>query len=568
MAHINFNVATHLRELAYRYKNAGDKHKSIAFNKAANTVEEITKAFKDIDKLTDAEILELPGIGKSSLKEIREFLNRGTSSRAEVLSAGEPPLSIQEFEVLEGVGPKGARKLWQEHGVTTLRELRAAVELNKIADPVWKDRLEKLDKMSERLPRYKVENYVDDVLAKMQKQPLIAKVKAAGSLRRYRDTVGDLDFLLACDKSNNGKVVKWLQQTFDVVKGGYEEKNGKPVYRNKVTAQIDVYGKYKQVDFCICEPMEWGCYLNYLTGSKEFNVALRKYALSLGYSINEHCVTVQTSGKEIYCEDERDVFDLLKIPYVPPECRIDGSEVGVDFRTLLDENDITGDFHTHTTWSDGSLTIEQTVEAARASGLSWIGISDHDDTLPITRGIPAARIPAYLAEIEKVRRKSGFTILAGLEVDVDVNGGLRVDAKELAKLDYVILATHKDTQKNITARLASALKMLKNHMVILAHPLNRHLEQGYAAEVDFDALLAIKPDLIIEINGQPDRLDLPAAEIRRLRGRVRFSLASDKHGAAPSIPLAQALIEARKGLLTKNDVVAQQTTVARMREQK
>jgi DNA polymerase (family 10) len=561
----NKDIANHLRELSYRYRDSGDKHKSFAFGKAARTIEDCGK---DVGKMSDAEILDLPSIGKSSLREIREVITSGSSIRAKVLSKDEPPITIQEFEILEGVGPKGSRRLWKEHGVATLGELRAAIDKGTIDDPVWKDRIEKLDLMSERLPRYKVEEYVEDVLKKMQEQALIVKAKAAGSLRRYRDTVGDLDFLIACEKENNAKIVKWLAKNFDVVKGGYEEKNGKPIYRNKVTAQIPVYGKFKQVDFNLCQPAEWGCYINYLTGSKEFNVALRKHALSMGYSINEHCVTVVASGKELYCEDERDVFDLLRIPFVPPECRIDGSEVGMDARSLLNEKEITGDFHTHTTWSDGALSVEQMVAAAMQSGLLWIGIADHDDSLPITRGIPAARIPAYVAEIAKVRKQTGFPVLAGLEVDVDTNGGMRIDPATLAQLDYVILSTHKEPTKDVTARLCAALKLLKSHTVILAHPCNRHLAQGYAAELDWTSILSIKPDVIVEINGQPDRLDLPAAEIRKLRGRVKFSVASDKHGSSFSIPLAQAVIEARKGLLTKYDLTQPQITPAKERRTK
>lgn len=551
----NHEIAEHLRAVAYRYRNSGDKSdkfKAIAFSKAATAVESHPSKIKD---MPESDLLAIAGVGKSTVAEIREFVAKGQTARAELLNKDAPPLSIKELEELDGVGSKTAERLWREHGITCLADLRRALENFKIVDQKWTDRLKEFDQRSDRLPRHVIMPFVTKTLERLDARPFVWKVKAAGSVRRFKETIGDIDILIACGRDSNAKLVNWLTKRFEIVRGGYEEKNGQPIYRSKVTAITYFNGKTKQVDFNICEPEEWGCYLSYLTGSKEFNIALRSHALKMGYSLNEFCVTEIQSGEQTFFEKESALFEFLKIPFVPPECRIDGSEVGKSFDNLLINADIQGDFHTHSIFSDGEQTPEMLVASAKTTGLRWLGIADHDDTMPITKGLKIERVQEYLEAIRKARESTQFPLMAGIELDVSAKGSLRYDINTLNKFNFIILATHKEPQFDITARLCAALRFTRFlPIVILAHPLNRHLPKTTVPEINWDSILAVRPDVIIEINAQPDRLDLPYEVIKTLKGRVKFTIASDKHDTNSLIATELAVKEARKAGLTKDDI--------------
>lgn len=552
----NKDIVEHLRAIAYRYRTSADKNnkmRAIAFSKAADIIE---KQVVLVANMGEADLLALPSVGKGIVKEILEFVLAGKTKRGDTLNEDAPPLSLKELEQLSGVGSRTALDLWQTYGISSIAELREAVENLGLKEQKWTDRLKEFDMRSDRLPRYVVMPFVEATLAQLKKLPFVLKAKAAGSIRRFKETTGDIDILISCEYEDNAQLVKWLAAHFEIVRGGYEEKQGQPVLRYKVTANTYFDGKTKQIDFNICHPLEWGCHLAYLTGSKEFNIALRALAIQQSYRLNEHRIT--DKQENVYFQKESDLFTFLEIPFVPPECRDAFALAQVltnPFDSLLRVADIAGDYHTHTIFSDGKQTPEQLVESAKASNFKWLGIADHDDSMPAVKGLSLERIPEYLTEIQRVRQVTQFPLLAGIELDVDNFGLLRYDINTLAKFDFIILATHKNPLNNVTTRLCKALEFVKGlPVVILAHPTNRHIQQGHACEIDWDKILEIRPNIIVEINAQPDRLDLPADLIRMLRGRVKFTIASDKHSADTFIDVALAVKEARKAGLTKDDI--------------
>jgi len=530
----NSKVASLLRQIAYQYKQSGDKWRAIAYGKASKTVRDLAYP------LTDVDISSLSGIGSSIKEKIEEILETGKSSLLEELQKNGVPASLEELEKLQGVGPKTAMRLWKEYGVKSLQDLEENKALLK-KEPEIAEALALYKRRRERIPVYLADKALQEICAILRSGGC-KFVSQAGSCRRKKFLVRDLDVVVAISDSKKNKFMKYVRKNLKVVAGG----------ESKLIFEYTVSGEPRNGDIVMVTPKEAGNAINYLTGSKQFNIAMRRLALRKGFTVNERETRSKYSGKRMPSATEEDLFDVLDIPFIPPECRIDGTEVGKDLSDLITHGSVKGDLHIHTTYSDGLMSLKMLVRSAKEAGLKFVGVADHSYSLGVTGGMKAKDVPRIRDKVKSLQ----FPVYFGVEADVKVDGSLPYKKKLLSEFDYLILATHSSPDRNLESRLIRAIKKVAgDNRVILAHLTNRKSDRE-AAEANWDNVFKIcrRYDVAIEINAQPDRMDPPADLIRRAkRFGLKFVINSDTHDT--SINLYWGVIQARKGLLENRDVI-------------
>jgi DNA polymerase (family 10) len=532
----NQAVATTLDQIAQQYKLAGDKWRAIAFEKASHSVRACRRPLADID------ISSLKDVGHSIQVEIEEMLKTGSCSRIKALKVTGPPVSLIELEQLMEVGPKTALRLWKEYGVDSISKLEKKSKVLAKKEPSIVEALKAYKKIKKRIPLFLAMPAVQEVCNILLSSGLVLRAEPAGSVRRNKHMVRDLDILTSVSDSKVGKFLRWIRsnKNLKVIAGG-----GK-----KVTFETFVAGEPRRGDIIITKPKSWGNALNYLTGSKSFNIAIRSLALKKGLTVNEKATRYKDSEKSLPSFHEKDLFNALKVPFVPPECRIDGSELGKSFEDLVTLKSICGDVHIHTVNSDGLLTIKNLERTAKSAGLAFIGISEHSPALGIANGIKAKDAKRLKSLLPK-----NFPIYFGSEVDVKVDGSLAYTTKELEIFDYVILSLHLSPGKNTSERVKAAVLAAASRPTIIGHLTGRRNGRE-AAEEDWPQLFDFlaKKNVVLEINSQPDRMDPPAELIRMAKSKgIKFSINSDCHDKF--IDLKWGIVQARKGLLTPKDCI-------------
>ncbi|HVR72024.1 MAG TPA: DNA polymerase/3'-5' exonuclease PolX [Vicinamibacteria bacterium] len=503
----------------------------------------------------------LPGVGTAIGGKLDELVRTGRCGYHQELLR-EVPAGLLELLELPGLGPKGVKLVFEQLGVRSAEDLEAAIAAGRFrALKGMKEKkeariLKGLQERKRAAVRYLLPEAeaVVSALTRYLEDHGARQVVPVGSFRRRRETVGDLDLVVVGDPGS-------LSAAFAAYPG-VREVLGRGTARSSVVLTSGL-----QVDLRPFPPESLGAALQYFTGSKDHNVALRERAVRRGLKLNEYGLYRVDTGERIAGATEEEVYAALGLACIPPELREDRGEIDAAARgrlpALLERSDVRGDLHSHTVESDGRDTLEAMVEAARARGLAYLAITEHSRAIPSrTRatGMDEGRCLAHIARVRALQEKTpGFRLFAGIEVDILPDGGLDMADEVLAQLDLVVGSLHSRLDmpaEQMTARVLRALENPRLH--VWGHPLARLLRKREPVSLDVEKALeaAARAGVAVEINCQPDRLDLPDHLLRPARDRgVRFVVSTDSHGVNEFDTLAYGVAQARRGWLTAADVL-------------
>lgn len=503
-------------------------------------------------------LAELPGIGSAFVEKITEYLAEGKVSAYEALKARVPEGVIEMLHV-PGLGPKTAGLFWQKANVTSVAELAKAIDEGRLAGlpGIGAKKLENLKKgiatylggqgrvlLGAALP------VAEEIAALLAKADGVSDVLPAGSLRRRRETIGDVDILVA---SERGKEVVAAFVALPMVKD--------------VLASGDTRGSVRvegglQVDVRVVPPDSFGAAAQYFTGSKAHNIRLRDLAIGKKLKLNEYGVF--RGETRIAGATEHEVYAALGLPWMPPELREDRGEIEAALEgrlpALIEEGDIRGDLQMHSTYSDGGASLEEMAQACIALGYEYMAITDHSQSLKIANGLTPERLREQRRKIGRLNRDlAPFRILAGVEVDILGDGSLDLPDKALAALDFVIASIHMGMQQDADRLTTRLVKAMQNpHVCAIAHPTGRVIAQRDPYPLHFDEVLRVAKETgtALEINAYADRLDLNDVQARAARDAgVKLVIDTDSHSPAHLPMMRFGVATARRGWVRKADVL-------------
>ncbi|WP_299089515.1 DNA polymerase/3'-5' exonuclease PolX [uncultured Metabacillus sp.] len=529
--------------------------KIAAFRKAANALETDDRSLALIDDFT-----KIPGIGKGTSAVIKEYIETEKSEVLEQLQE-EVPAGLLPLLKLPGLGGKKIAKLYKELQIDSVEALKQACEENKIqvlagfgekTEEKILAAIEEMGNRPERLPLAFMLPIAEKIEAYLRQCESIKGFSKAGSLRRMRETIKDLDFIISTTEP--GKV---REQLLAIPALSAIIANGD----TKVSVQLS-YDYEVNVDFRIVKPEEFATTLHHFTGSKDHNVRMRQLAKERGEKISEYGVeNIETNEIKTFAT-ESEFYEYFNLPHFSPEIREDGTEV--DFFTkemrLIQLEDIKGDLHMHSTWSDGAFTIREMVEACRKKGYSYIAITDHSHYLKVANGLTPERLRAQREEIKALNEEyDDMTILAGVEMDILPDGTLDYDDELLSEMDLVIASIHSSfsqPREIIMSRLKKALE--NKHVDIIAHPTGRLIgkRNGYDVDIDMLIQLAKETDTALELNANPHRLDLSAEHVRKAQeAGVKLVINTDAHNTDMLEDMRVGVATAKKGWIMSDNVI-------------
>lgn len=535
-----------------------------AYEKAAGAVEGLEEEVSEIYERGGLKALEeIPGVGVSIAEKIEEFIRTGKVKYYEGLRK-KMPVDLGDLSRVEGLGPKSIKKLYEELRVSNLTELEKAAKAGKIAklEGFGAKSEEKIlkgigfaKKSGGRFLLGFVTPQIRGIEAHLAKLPVVERVTVAGSARRKKETVGDVDILAVSAKPK--AVMEYFVAMPEVVS---VIAHGETKSSVKIKPGINV-------DLRVVPKESYGAALNYFTGSKDHNVALRKIAVAKGWKLNEYGLFSVKGGREtlIAGKSEEDVYRRFGMDYIEPELREDTGELEAAqahrLPKLIGYDDLEGDLQTQTSWTDGSDSIEAMAKAAIAHGLKYIAITDHTKRLAMTHGLDEKRILSQMAEIDRLNEKFAgkIKILKGSECDILKDGTLDLPDAILSKLDVVGVSVHSYfnlPRKEQTERIKRA--MANPHVDILFHPTGRIINRREAYDVDMEAIIAHakKTGTILEIDALPERLDLKDEHIRQcVAAGVAMSIDSDAHSPAHFSCLEYGIAQARRGWAERSDII-------------
>lgn len=559
----NKEIAQILDEIAILLEIKGEnKYKIAAYQEAARRIENLPE---DIEKLfREGKLYHIKGIGESIGQKIKEYLTTGKVSYLEELRKEIPP-EILELLKIPGIGPKLAYRLYTELGIKDIDSLEKAAKEGKIrllprlGPKVEQNILESIKEyrnkqsIPERIPLGVALPLVEGIISYLSQFPFVENIVPAGSVRRKKETIGDIDILITTsDMEKVNQVLKNLPILKNVLAAG--------TTKTSIVVEPGI-----QVDFRVVEKNAFGAALQYFTGSKAHNIKLRELAIKKGLKINEYGVFRISDNKKIGGEKEEEIYEILGLQYIPPELREDQGEIEIAMEgklpKLIEENDILGDMHVHTDWSDGANTLEEMVEIAYKLGYKYVVISDHSQALGVAGGLTPEQIEKQKLRIQELNKKyKNFKILHSIEANILSDGSIDLPEEVLKQFDLVIAGLHsgfKQPKEKITERLISAIK---NPWVdIISHPTGRLINKRPAYEVDLSAILywAKETGTILEINSQPDRLDLCDidAKIAKEKYGIYFSIGTDSHDIRSYSLIKYGIAVARRAWLERKDVI-------------
>jgi DNA polymerase (family 10) len=527
-----------------------------AYRRAAHTVEFLPTDIEEIKN--EGRLQELPGVGKAIALKIEEIIDTGSLKYLEDLK-DEYVLDLDELMSVEGIGAKTIKRLYLELGVKNLDDLEYEAKrhhihrLKGMGLKTEKKILENLKFAREGVGRRLLGDVLplaDELKRRIGNLPEVEVVELAGSIRRRKETVGDVDILTVSGDSE--KVMEFFSQmdmVNDIVVKG----------PSKTTVRLE---NGLEVDLRVFQKDEYGSALVYFTGSMEFNVELRKIAISKGLKLNEYGVF--QGEEQIAGKTEEDVLQAIGLDYIEPELRENWGEVDAARKRMLPElierEDIRGDLHIHTSWSDGENSIREIVMEAKKLGYEYIAITDHTKGLPLAIGMDEKTLTKQMKEIEKINDEiKGITVLKGVEVNIGAGGSLDLDNEILKDLDIVLAALHSGVSSKTEFLTESVVNVLENEEVdVLAHPTGRKLNQRRPFDLDLEMIFEVSKDTgtILEIDSQPKRLDLKDSNIKQaIKHGCSLVIDTDAHSTHQMKYMELGVSTARRGWAGKKDIL-------------
>jgi DNA polymerase (family 10) len=534
----------------------GAFYKIVAYRRVSRVLDDLTEDVEALAK--EGRLREIHGVGEGIAKKIEEYLATGRMKKHQEALSGMPRGFLALLKI-QNLGPKTLALAHRELGVKSLDDLVRVVEDGSLArlTRMGKQRVENIKKgietflrARERIPIYEAAEISDEILSYMKTLPGVKRVTPAGSLRRMRETVGDIDILATGDDGE--KIVDFFEK--------YPEAS-RVLASGKTKGSIVVRAgrDARQVDLRAVPDDSYGAALQYFTGSKAHNIRLRSIAKEKGMKISEYGVF--KGDEKIAGRTEEEVYEAVGLPYIPPELREDRGEVEAALSgklpRLLEASDINGDLHVHSTYSDGRSTIEEIAEYARSLGYEYVAICDHSKSAKYARGLSEEALREEMDEIDGLnRRLEGMRVLKGSEVDILSDGTLDFSDELLGQLDVVVAAVHTGFKKNVTERFIAAIE--NPHVDVIAHPTGRLISKRRGYEVDLGKVMeaAKEHDKVLELNAYYDRLDLSELQLRRAKEMgIRISIDTDAHSVGDMRWMRFGVGMARRGWLEKGDVV-------------
>jgi DNA polymerase (family 10) len=562
----NKAIATLLYETADLLEIDGqDSFRVRSYRNAAEAIEALPQQIAELVS-EPKKLLEIQGIGKGMQANLVQLFKEGhIEAHADLLKKYRP--SMLELLKIQGLGPKTIALIWSAYQVSDLEGVEKLAREGKIRTlPRMGEKHElKLLKAIEDYRRVSgrflidvAEGLAEKLTEHLLAAPGVEKVTAAGSLRRGRETVGDLDMLvtgMACiaDESRQKLIAHLLlfPGLMDVIAQG----ENKVSFRHRNGMQVDVR---------LLPPESFGAAMQYFTGSKAHNVALRQRALKMGFTLNEYALATLEEENPVARKTEEEIYAKLGLDFIPPELRENLGEIDAaashTLPVLIEQSDIRGDVHMHTVETDGKNTIEEMAEAAKAHGYEYMAITDHSKNLAFANGLTDERALLHIAKIRAVEKKmKGIRIFAGIEVDILGDGTLDLSDEVLEQMDIVIASVHSlfnQDKATMTARLVKAIE--NPNTSLLGHPTGRQLLRREPYPFDFDAVLkaAAKHRVAMELNSYPERLDLNDVHLRMAKQQgVKIVINTDSHHTSHMEKLRYGITQARRAWLTKDDVL-------------
>lgn len=559
----NEEIARVLKEIGEHLAMQGVPFKPRSYERAALAVLALERSVEDIYREKQINgIREIEGVGASIAEKIEELVKTGRLGYYESLKK-KIPVDLSSLGSIDGLGPKAIKKLYEKLGVTSVPQLEKAAQEGKIRaiegfgakseENILKG-IEFLKKSGGRFVLGFVFDELEEIRSALVKARDVVRVDLVGSARRMKETIGDADFLAVSNDPS------YIMREFISLPGAvrvYAHGETKSAIRLKNGMDVDLRAVPKE---------SYGAALNYFTGSKDHNIALREIAMKKGYKLNEYGLF--EGRKKIAGEDEKEIYELLGLDYIHPEMRENKGEIELakahKLPNLISYDAVKGDLQVQTDWSDGADSIETIAREAEKIGLEYIAITDHTKRLAVARGLDEKRVLAQMREIEKISSKlkaqsSKLAVLKGTECDILKNGSLDLPDEILAKLDVVGVAIHSHFNLSGEEQTKRLIRAMENpNADIVFHPTGRVLNRRDAYDIDIDALIraAKRTGTILEVNAYPDRLDLKDDYARKCReAGVNLSISSDAHSASHMHYLKWGIAQARRGWVEKESVV-------------
>jgi len=557
----NQEIATMLREIADFLEIQEVEYKPRAYRTAARNIESLSEDIEDI--YDRGELEEIEGVGESIGEKIAEYLETGELEYYEDLKA-DLPVDIEAITSVEDVGPKTAKKLYLELDVQTLDDLKGAAERGDIADLEGfgeksqqniLDHIGRAKESQERMLLGRAFPVAQDIESRLHDDDAFDKVDIVGSFRRRRPTVGDIDILATAPDPEAAMEVFCSHDDVKEVLSRGETKSS-------VVVSSDL-----QMDLRIVDEKEYGSALVYFTGSKDHNITLRNRAIDRDWKLNEYGLfdvsgvdaeeDNQRAGERLAGETEDDVYDTLDLDWISPELREDTGEVDAaaagELPDLLELDDVRGDLQLHTDYSDGSHSVREMAEAAVERGLEYILVTDHGPHAPIPSTLDQDSFKEQQADIETVNDNLDITVLQGIEAEI-TDSGLELSDDWYEHCDLIVAGMHSDPA-DPTERVVTALQDFS--VDIFAHPANRLINEREPLDLDMETVMqtAAEEDAAIEINAQPERLDLDWASVKEYRETVSYVVSTDAHTAGELDFMHLGIAQARRGWCEASNVL-------------
>jgi len=534
-------------------------YKTLAYRKASESLMGLGREASEYWK--EGKLEDIPGVGKAISEKIDELLTTGKLEFLEKLKK-DVPEELASWLAVPGMGPKKIAMIWKDLGITALSDLETAAKEGKLRDlpgmgakseNAILEGIASLSRRSGRIPLGRAFPLAQGIIKTLKKVKGVVAAEPAGSLRRMRSTVGDLDILVAAKES---------APVMDAVVNlpGVSRVLGKGEFKSSIEFTDGV-----RVQVWVHPPKEFGTALQYATGSKDHNVLLRQFALDKGLSLSDHSFAKVKGKGEIFCATEEEVYETLGLPWVPPELREDRGEVQAakanKLPKLLQVKDIKADLQVHSTWSDGKFSMLEMARAAAKRGIKVIAFTDHSVSLGVTGGLSMDDHKKQAAEIKKIQKQLGDEILVlhATEVEIKADGSLDYPDEFLASLDLVLASMHtslRQPREKVTQRTINAIR--NPHVDIIGHPTGRLIPDREGADLDMEAILqaASETGVALEINAHPSRLDLDDMYARRAKELgIPITINTDSHSEEDFDNLFYGVAIARRAWLTKNDVI-------------